>query len=278
MNTKRKTLFSFSAWLAIALLFCGCSQKEKKNVANPIQFQTYTLQKEFEGDSIIPPISVNLRVEYPTQYPNNTILKKIQLSVLRSVLGDKAINNPADEMEKMAENIIAEHKGKITELINNPQIEDGDCLSNTYHQTSQDVLFNQDGILTIQTSDSSHYGGSKGIKFLYFNNFDLKTGNDLKYSDLFIEDSEEMLSNIIIQKLMEDNQIEEEQQLEEIGFIDLEEIKPINNFKIDANGISFVYNPSEIACLSLGIIEVALPFEEIRFLLKENSPLSKIVD
>ncbi|MBP5456789.1 MAG: DUF3298 domain-containing protein [Paludibacteraceae bacterium] len=278
MNKKRKSLFSFSAWLAIALLLCGCSQKEKKNVANPIQFQTYTLQKEFKGDSIIPPIAVDLRVEYPTQYPDRTILKKIQLAVLRSVLGDKAINNPADEMEKMAENIINEHKEKIMELTNNPQIEDGDCLSNTYHQTSQEVLFNQDGILTIQTADSSHYGGSKGIKFLYYNNFDLKTGNDLKYSDLFIEDSEEMLSSFIIQKLMVDNQIEDESQLEENGFIDLSEIKPINNFKLDTDGITFVYNPSEIACLALGIIKVTLSYEEIRLLMKEGSLLSKFVD
>lgn len=276
MNTKKVALFS--ALLAFAFSFFSCTQKEKGNIANPIKFKTYTLQKDFKGDSILPSIFISLKMEYPTDYPNKSILERIQLSVVQSVLGEKATNSPESEMEKMVENIITEHKTRITELQNNPQLEDGDCLSNSYQETTQSVVFNQDGIISILTADSSHYGGSHGIKFLYYNNFDLQTGNDLKYNDLFIEDSEDMLSSFIIQKLMADNHLEEDRQLEEIGFLDLGEIKPVNNFCIDKEGITFVYNPSEIACLTLGAIKVFLSYDELTLLLKEESPITKIVD
>lgn len=268
--------------LTVALLVGSCSQNEKKSVINPIKFQTCTLDRSFDGDSTMPSLTLSLKMEYPISFSDTNILKQIQLSVIQSVTGgtinDSATITPEYEMEKMASNMINDHRQRISEIKKNPQLEDGDCNSSTYYKTSQEVLFNQDGLLTIQTTDSSFYGGSQGIKFLYFNNFDLSTGKDLNYNDLFIEDSEDIIGSFIVQKLMDQFEVTNAKQLDEIGFIDIEHSLPIDKFYLEKSGITFVYNPEDIAISHLGVIKVFLPYEMVSFLMKEDSPIAKYAD
>lgn len=272
MNKKRTTLFT--AILAFSILFCDCS-RAKKSIANDIKVETYTLERSFEGDSTTPSIFLSTQLAYPTEYKDEKVLESIQTAIVRSALGDKAINSPEAEMERFTENAINEHKRRIEERRNNLLLEDGDCVSDIFHRTSQEVAFNRDGIFSILTADTSHYGGTKGINSIYYDNYDLQTGAALSYNDLFIEDSEEIVASSILQKLMEDNHIEKADSLEEIGFMEIGEIKPNNNFLIDGNGITFVYNPSEIACLALGIVKVFLPYRNLGYLLKEDAPIRR---
>lgn len=275
MKTKKTILFT----AMLSLIFLGgCSQKEKKSEVNEIQFKTFEVKESFEGDSTFSSISVALSMEYPFDYKDKSILEKLQSSIVRSALGDNAVNDPEPEMKRMAASIVNEHKMRINEVRSNLQLEDGDCISDIYHQTVQSVAFNSDGILSIETADSSHYGGMRGIKSIYYDNYDLRTGEIVTLNDLFIEDFEESLALYITQKLMTDNQLKSARELEEIGFMDVAEIKPSENFCLGEDHITFVFNPSEVACLALGIVKVSIPYNSISFLMKADSPIAALAE
>ena len=44
-----------------------------------------------------------------------------------------------------------------------------------------------------------------------------------------------------------------------------------DNFRLDDKGMTYTYNPYEIAPFAIGIIEVFIPYEEVRQLLRPQS-------
>ena len=56
----------------------------------------------------------------------------------------------------------------------------------------------------------------------------------------------------------------------------IDEIFPNGNFLIDDNGITYTFNEYEIAAYVVGATNVHLPYEEIQYLLKKESPIAHL--
>jgi hypothetical protein len=65
-------------------------------------------------------------------------------------------------------------------------------------------------------------------------------------------------------------------ELENIGFFNLDEIYPNNNFYADETGITYTFNEYEIAAYVVGAVSVQIPYENIRHLLRRESPVSEL--
>jgi hypothetical protein len=61
--------------------------------------------------------------------------------------------------------------------------------------------------------------------------------------------------------------------LSELGFFSPREIDLTENFYIDARGVTWQYNPYDIAPYSLGVITVTLTWDQLYPYLLEESPL-----
>ena len=72
-------------------------------------------------------------------------------------------------------------------------------------------------------------------------------------------------------------EVENAKELENIGYFSIEEIFPNGNFLIDEKGITYTFNEYEIAAYVVGPTHVCIPFEEISYLLKGDSPISKFI-
>ena len=66
--------------------------------------------------------------------------------------------------------------------------------------------------------------------------------------------------------------------LENIGFFSVEEIFPNGNFLVDEDGITYTFNEYEIAAYVVRETNVFLPYAEILYLLKKDSPIAKLID
>ena len=62
-----------------------------------------------------------------------------------------------------------------------------------------------------------------------------------------------------------------------VGFLDLKDIKVTENFYVNKDGIGFVYNPYEIACYANGTQTASFKWNEVSSLLKPNSPVSHLL-
>ena len=121
---------------------------------------------------------------------------------------------------------------------------------------------------------NSDFSINHGNSNRYFYNFDLRNGHILHESDIFIDNYKAPLTELIKQRIVEDNaEIESVADLTEFDFWE-SEIKPNGNFYISDEGIVYVFNPYEIAPYSTGQTEVTLPYDRLKVLLKPGNLIS----
>ena len=111
------------------------------------------------------------------------------------------------------------------------------------------------------SGDEYHFGAAHGYNYVCPAVFSLETGKRLKEKDLFNEGYEEYLTFLLEKYLQEDRE-------EEIMLFD--GISPNDNFYFNIVGVTYVYNPYEIAAYCYGIIEVEIPWGELLALLKPD--------
>jgi len=114
---------------------------------------------------------------------------------------------------------------------------------------------------TYQGSYSEYTGGAHGIYGLGCDVFDLTTGEKILEEDLFIDDYSSQLCDILAEAV--ELSLPEEDREALFG-----SPEPNGNFSVSEEGITWVYNPYEIAAYSSGIIEVPVSWEALKPILQ----------
>ncbi len=75
---------------------------------------------------------------------------------------------------------------------------------------------------------------------------------------------------------MEKNNVTSPDSLLNMGFFNIDEIAPNNNFWMNEEGIHYAYNQYEIAPYSMGVIDIFIPYGELEEILIPDGPVSKM--
>ena len=149
----------------------------------------------------------------------------------------------------------------------------------SYYETLTDtVTFNQNDLISLQVRHVSNKGGRESYETLRNFVIDLKTGNILSEKDIFREGYESQLRRIIINKLLQQNGVNDVSELEQLGYFGVDEILPNKNFLVDAKGITFIFNKGEYSSYLINAPVIFIPYDEIRHLLRENTTVWKLAE
>ena len=94
--------------------------------------------------------------------------------------------------------------------------------------------------------------------------------------DIYGEDYQELLAEILVHAITRDNDLSDPKELENIGFFSVDEIYPNNNFYVDDQGITYTFNEYEVAAYVVGPVHVHLSFDEVSVLLKPDTPVARL--
>ncbi len=114
-------------------------------------------------------------------------------------------------------------------------------------------------------------GGAHGNTTIRFENFNPRTGERVELADLFVSGYEAKLLPLAQDRFREVRAIEEGVTLADAGFSFSENVAFTlsDNFAVEKDGLTFYYNPYEVAPYALGATELTLSYEELDGLLKE---------
>ena len=119
--------------------------------------------------------------------------------------------------------------------------------------------------ISVYTAIIDYYeGGAHGINQKLIMNFDNKTGKLLTLSDIFVAGFEQNLNSLLLEKLMVKADVDNIDKLHEKGYLYSMDMFAPENFSIDEESITFVYNPYEIAPYDKGMIELTLDYDELK--------------
>ena len=266
----------------ISVFVSGCNIGTKKTTDNDVTFDSISVDKTYHllENPENPNCNLQINFTYPAKYDNKDILKKIQQQFVYSYFGDGYENlSPEEATAKYTEDYLNnykdledEYKAEVAKADETPV---GAWFS-YFEMSSDDVADNKNDILSYTVNFENYTGGAHGAHSFTNHVIDMKTGNLIKEDDIFIEGFQEDLAQILIDRIAKQNTVENPKELENIGFFSIDEIFPNGNFLIDDNGITYTFNEYEIAAYVVGATNVHLPYEEIQYLLKKESPIAHL--
>ena len=273
--------------LRFFVLFCmtgvliGCNTGTKIDVENYIRFDSLCVDKAYHLLEVEtnPKCSLQINFVYPTDYINREILRLVQQQFISSFFGDEYMNlSPKDAAEHYANNFIKEYKAEEENFKMELENHEFDTVESWYtcNKTSNNqIVYNRNDLLSFVVYKDSYYGGAHGSHQYSNRVVDLKTGQQITENEIFVDDYPDDLAKIIVHGIAMANKVEIT-ELENIGFFNVSEIYPNKNFYVDETGITYTYNESDIAAYVVGPVSVKIPYEQIRYLLRKESPVSSI--
>lgn len=123
--------------------------------------------------------------------------------------------------------------------------------------------------VTVYTATVDYYeGGAHGIIQHIVMNFDNKTGKQLTLADVFAPGYEQKLTEMLSEKLMEQTGTSKLDELRQQGYLYVMDMFATENFALGKDGITFIYNPYEIAPYDKGMIELVIDYEQCNEILQ----------
>ena len=270
--------------LLIALLIAGCWLASCSNTGQPsrnLQFEEITLSKSEHlfADESKP--ACNLSIDFVFVNNATTIGAKdsINAYLLSALFGKKYQQLlPQEAMEGYAKEYVTNYRADLEPMIqkdiDNHIDKDQLTAWYSYEQELKGSIETYKGmLLTYRTYKNEYSGGPHGMYATEFTNLNLSTIQPILLDELFVEDYQETLTELLWYQLALDNGVETRDELEEMGYATTGELAPTENFYISEDGITFYYNVYEIAPYSMGPTQITLSYDMLEYILNYDNKL-----
>ena len=263
---ENRLMAGFSLLIACVLLV-GCERNA---------LQTTSLSSEqvcYLTDAQEDSLTVSIHIEYPTAIGKTDALNNIQRDLKHRLFGEAYIDmEPQQALDAYVAMLKTEYK------INNlPLKEDWEKDNRDFEYApicceeqvlTGSVMGEVKGILSYCVERYVYTGGAHGSNFRQFVNYNLQTGEQIDEEQLFAENYQEPLTQLLLQYMVEQNdEIALIQDLQEAGY-NVDDIHPNDNFYLAEEGITYVFNPYDIAPYALGETEILIPWSALQNILK----------
>lgn len=267
--------------LALLTVF-GCKQQVKTDVSATVSFDTLSIDTisplfAYEKE---PACHFSLSMEYPTAAASEEMLHVIDEFIVGLYFKDDYIGLSCQTAaRKYCDNYLSAYKeeGKdVLDAYGKNILEAIPWMSYEEISTGR-VLYCNHGFLSYAVTFYSYRGGAHGNSSVSNKVLNLSTYCPLYLSDLFSSNGCLEVAAILRNTLAKNYGCASVAELAETEqFFSPEEIDLTENFFIDDKGITWEYNPYEIAPYSMGLISVTLSWAQVLPFLLEDSPLVEL--
>ncbi len=249
------------ALLGIVVLILGaCAKKNEMFQTEQIVYNETVYATGAQEDSL----HVYFDIEYPTQLNHPAVLLAVQEDMKFNIFGgaeyakmdiNEAIQHFTDVLTE--EYLIMSKTLAAEAAMNEDESEDelSSLVSEEWIVRGK-VANVQDEILSYSVEQYAYTGGAHGVTTHFYYNYDLETGQLLTEADFFVEGYAEILTPLLLENLAVAEDV--------LADYDTEKILPNNNFYLSDEGITFVYNPYEIAPYAYGETEILIPWDAVK--------------
>lgn len=277
---KRKTII-LTAIIAIALLCLTFSCKEKKQTlsGNEITFDSLLFSEKIplleKIDSLLPYADLEIRFTYPAEFRSKEDLSRLQQIFIGTFFSDIYLDSlsPEEAMESYIEEYKEDYKSLSNDYYSEMSMLEDEHTPMWYwysQNLSNKIQYQNDKLLSYSREFYEYTGGAHGSYMILHTNIDLNKLVTLSEEDVFVPGYQKPLAEIIVKRLMIQNDVTDHEGLISIGFFDIDEIFPNNNFRLSNKGVYYSYNQYEIAPYVMGVIDVFIPYEDLEDLLQED--------
>ena len=260
-------------------LFAAC-ENYKKNDTNIEEIKiddSVRLNKNSES----PFCKISIDFEYINSN-KDSVDSKINQKIIENLLGKEYTSMPVklavDSFKNAYIKMYHNEVGKLyaEDIKSNPDEKNVLGWYNYEYNLTNFISQGRGDILNVKATFFEYSGGAHPNEWGRWMNFDEKNGALLTYNDIFIDGSQKVISEMILNKLIEfisdkykEAKVNNIQDLNNLGILNESDIYIPDNFLVGKDEISFLYNKYDIAPYSVGTIILSLPYSDIeKYMLK----------
>ena len=263
----------------ILLLSFSCTKKTQTNKYGII-FDTIQINEiqSIRNEKLKLNCNLDISFTYPVACNDTILLKNLQKLFIEKFLPSKyTAFSPQDAINNFSKQYILDFKSLKMEDFSDEEQALKDTADFIYElNLKNEISYNQNRFISFIVKSNSYEGGAHGSNNISGYVVDLNTGKFLTEDDFAGNNYNKNLASIIVRKIAEASHLKDEKQLEEIGYNDIEDIAPNENFTIDDKGITYYFNEYEIAAYFVGITKVFISYEELTAFLAKDSPIASL--
>lgn len=258
-SMKRLTLSAAMLLCILAAVSCN----------DGIRFEEYGFSgsialQEGRTDSL----SIDIRMEYPEANTAAPAKDRISGTISATAFGEEYRGiGPQEAVDTYVADYISTYRTENLELAESLAGEGsmalswGKYLTGVFSEEMNVITAGTEGVRLINytITDYSYTGGAHGMNTETCLVFNTKTGKQVLLEDIFATDGMAALPALLMKHVPEAFG-----NPSDADYLLVTEIPVTENFSMSDSGITFIYNPYEIAAYAAGTIRITIPWEELQ--------------
>ena len=280
MKMKVYRLFIF---LSVTLLLFSCNKNGtgKRGDGKPaviVKTQQLNDNSGFtraggERCTIVAEASIDYPVSASSGMPVDSLQRLFAAYVLES--GDSLSLQEA--MRQLVANSMHQYDF-MQEPVNKEEAEESEDLTTLKYVTSTRVtpVYNQNGVVTFERVDVVKKNDKvTSITHRYYS-FDVETQSFIDLNRLFRDDAITDVCQLLKQQLLKQNNATGNEQLNDLGYFNVENITVTRNLFFDGEGVTWSFLPNELAVEAVGEPRITIPYNDLDPFLCEGSIIERL--
>ena len=253
--------------MTVVALLTGCRGEDE----DALIFETVSADKtvKLSNEDNSPSCSVHLEIAAatgPNEHKAEIVNNAIQQRFLE--VQDLPMQEAADSF---ANTYTSNYQKNFLPLFNHDRGDEKKFAWYDYHYIIKtEAASGHKGVTVYHVYLDYYEGGAHGINQHLVMNFEPVTGRTLSLDDIFAPGYEHLLNTILLKALREKTGAKNLEALHEQGYLYSMDMFPSENFTLDEETITFIYNPYEIAPYDKGSIELTIAYSALESILKNS--------
>lgn len=276
MKKRNLVLSVMTTCLVSCFLLSGCNG-QKQIDSETVKTVKVEEQAHLQDDTVSPACKITIDYSYLAESDAaDSIAQRINRTIQAHVLGKEYIRmNPEVAVDSFKNTYINNYRKDVNEFYQE-DIKNGtpkDELPTWYnYEYGLTTHFSEgkEGFLNFIAETFEYTGGAHPNSWNKWMNFEKNTGKLLALKDVFMAGSEKPMSDMLLEELitematrLEDSSITSLEGLQNAGILNSTNMYVPDNFLLEKEKVSFLYNKYDIAPYAVGVITLSLPYTSV---------------
>ena len=262
------TRLSIVSTLCLMILTVSCSSNGSGLGGSSVDTVTVatisdtTSFKKSNGD--ICAIYSDASFSYPTSYIDDHSLEKLQHLYTTLVLDAPDSLSLNDAMHRCVSNSLHQYDLSKSEddQLSDYSIDESEPFLTYRSSSTVQLHYNKNGLVTFCRIDVVKKDTTvTSVTHMYYT-FDLKTMSRVTVSNIVRDETIPQVTALLRARLLEQNKVANNDQLNELGYYNIDNLIVTQNFYFDEKGITWSYLPNKLAVSAVGEPHVTLTYDE----------------
>jgi len=279
MKTKYLSLFIM---LSFTMLLCSCGKSAAKKAidskpAITLKSQRLNDKSSFKlsnGERCT--IIADATIDYPAASGEGMAVDSLQRLFAAYVLESGDSLSLQEAMRQVVANSMHQYDF-MDEPMDEDEVAEEEELSTLTYATSTRItpIYNKNGIVTFERVDVVKKNDKVNSVTHRYYSFDVETQTYIDVNRLFRDDAIADVCQLLKQQLLKQNNATGNEQLNDMGYFNVENITVSRNFYFDDNGMTWSYLPNELAVEAVGEPRITIPYNQLKDFLCEESIIER---